>query len=116
MYIYILSQILFSYRLLKNIEYSSLCHIVGFSWLSILCTVICTCYSQPPNLSIFIVVFLYDPILVYSQRALENCPKISNFKYTINPIANGFKQILIVTLIFHLFGFLGPEVCSHSFL
>ena len=42
-YIYILFQILFLYRLLQNIAYSSLCHTVGPFWLFIL----------------FIVVYLY---------------------------------------------------------
>ena len=36
-HISILFQILFPYRLLQNTEYSSLCYIVGFCWLSILC-------------------------------------------------------------------------------
>ena len=33
-------QILFSYRLLQNIEYSSLCYMVGPGWLSVLYTVV----------------------------------------------------------------------------
>ena len=41
--IYILFQILFPYRLLQNIEYSSLCYIVGSCWLSILYIVVCIC-------------------------------------------------------------------------
>ena len=35
-YIYILFQILFFYRLLRNVKYSSLCCAVGPCWLSIL--------------------------------------------------------------------------------
>ena len=35
-YIFILFQILFHYRLLQDIEYSSLCYTVGPCWLSIL--------------------------------------------------------------------------------
>ena len=34
-YIYILFQILFLYRLLQDIEYCSLCYTVGLCWLSI---------------------------------------------------------------------------------
>ena len=34
LYIYILFQILFHYRSLQDIEYSSLCYIVGLCWLS----------------------------------------------------------------------------------
>ena len=40
--IYILFQILFPYRLLQNIEYSSLCYSRSL-WLSILYTVVCMC-------------------------------------------------------------------------
>ena len=40
-YIYILLQILFHYRLLQNTEYSSLCCTVGPCWLSILYIVVC---------------------------------------------------------------------------
>ena len=36
LYIYSFLKILFPYRLLQNIEYSSLCHIVGLYWLSVL--------------------------------------------------------------------------------
>ena len=42
-YIYILFQILFPFRLLEDTEYSSLCYIVGPSWLSVLRIVSCTC-------------------------------------------------------------------------
>ena len=41
-YIYILSQILFHYKLLQDNEYSSLCYTVG-PCLSILYTVVCIC-------------------------------------------------------------------------
>ena len=37
----ILFQILFPFRLLQNIEQSSLCYTVGLSWLSILYIVVC---------------------------------------------------------------------------
>ena len=44
-YVYtsILFQILFHYRILQNIEYSSLCYIVGPCWLSISYIVVCIC-------------------------------------------------------------------------
>ena len=48
----LLFQILFSFRLLQNIEQSSLCYTVGPCWLSILNIVVCTCHSQIPNLSL----------------------------------------------------------------
>ena len=41
--IHILFQILFHYRLLQGIEYSSLCYTVGPCWLSVLCIVGCVC-------------------------------------------------------------------------
>ena len=43
MNIYILFQIIFPYRLLQNIEQSSLCYRVGPGWLSILYVVVCIC-------------------------------------------------------------------------
>ena len=49
-YIYILFQILFHYKLLHDIEYSSLCNTVD-PCLSALYIVVCICYSQTPNLS-----------------------------------------------------------------
>ena len=42
-YIYILFQILFPYRLLQNIECSSLCYTVDPCWLSVLYRVACIC-------------------------------------------------------------------------
>ena len=50
-YMYILFQILFHYRLLQDIEYSSLCYTVG-PFLSILYIAVCICQSQIPNLSL----------------------------------------------------------------
>ena len=43
LYVYILLQILFPYRLLQNIECRSLCYTVGLCWLSILYIVVCIC-------------------------------------------------------------------------
>ena len=52
-YTYIPSfQILFPYKLLQNIELSSLCYTVGPFWLSILHIIMYICSSQPPNLSL----------------------------------------------------------------
>ena len=47
----VLFQILFHFRLLQVIEYSSLCYTVG-PCLSILDIVVCICYSQIPDLSL----------------------------------------------------------------
>ena len=44
----ILFQILFPFRLLHNIEQSSLCYTVGPCWLSMLNIAVCTCQSQTP--------------------------------------------------------------------
>jgi len=46
-YFYILSKILSLYRLLWNIEYSSLCHIVGPCWLSVL-HIVCSASRKLP--------------------------------------------------------------------
>ena len=48
----ILFQILFPFRLLRNIDQISLCYTVGPCWLYILNTVVCECQSQTPNLSL----------------------------------------------------------------
>ena len=48
----ILFQILFPFKLLHNIEQSSLCYTVSPCWLSILNIVVCTCQSQTANLSL----------------------------------------------------------------
>ena len=45
-HISILFQILFPFRLLHNIEQSSLCYTVGPCWLSILNIAVSTCQSQ----------------------------------------------------------------------
>ena len=42
-YFFILLQILFPFRLLQNIEQSSLCSTAGPCWLSILNIAVCTC-------------------------------------------------------------------------
>ena len=47
-YVSILFQILFPFKLLHNIEQSSLCYTVGPCWLSILNIAACTCQSQTP--------------------------------------------------------------------
>ena len=43
------------YRLLQNIEYSSLCYTGGPYLLSILYIVVCICQSQTPNLSLLLL-------------------------------------------------------------
>ena len=50
-YVPILFQILFPFRLLQNIEQSSLCYTVGPCWLSVSNIAVYTCQSQTPNLS-----------------------------------------------------------------
>ena len=45
-YIYILFETLSHYRLLQDIEYSSLCYKVGHCWLSILYIVVCMLISK----------------------------------------------------------------------
>ena len=48
-YVYTYSfSIIFPYRLLQNIEYSSLCYTVDPCWLSILYIVVCICKQQGP--------------------------------------------------------------------
>ena len=48
----ILFQILVPCRLSQTIEQISLCYTVGPCFLPVLYTVVCTCHSQPPSLSL----------------------------------------------------------------
>ena len=43
LYLYIFFQTFFPYKLLQNVEYSSLCYTIGPCWLSILYIVVCLC-------------------------------------------------------------------------
>ena len=78
-----LFQIIFLFRLLQNIEQSSLCYTEGPCWLSILNIEVCTCESQTPGLSlpllynyhnlygIFFVLFSQNPSpFIFSQHQL----------------------------------------------
>ena len=60
MHVFILSQVLFSFRLLQNIEQSSLCYTVGPCWLSILNIAVCICQSQTPKMNCFMKVVNID--------------------------------------------------------
>ena len=51
-YMYVYFQILFHYRLLQGIEYSSLCYTTNLCCLSTLYIVVCICSSHIPNLSL----------------------------------------------------------------
>ena len=56
---HIVFQILFSYSLLQNIEYSSLCYTVGSCWLSLIYRSVCK--SIPSlNLHVFLVLNNYS--------------------------------------------------------
>ena len=65
----ILFWIFFShYRLVQDIEYSSLCYIVGPYYLSILYTVICIFEPQAPCLSIPLFPFGNDKFVFYVYK------------------------------------------------
>ena len=49
MYLSILSQIPFPFRLPHNIEQSSMCYTIGPCWLPVLNRPVCTRLSQTPN-------------------------------------------------------------------
>ena len=53
-YIYILFQILFPFRLLQSIQQRSLCYIIGPYWLFIL-NIVCTCQSQTYLIEIYLL-------------------------------------------------------------
>ena len=52
----IIFEILFPFRLLQNIEPSSLCYAVGSCWFSLLKIAVCTCQSQIPILSLPLLI------------------------------------------------------------
>ena len=56
-------QILCPFRLLQNVEYSSLCYTVGPCWLSILNIVVCICLAQTPTNLSHPTFPLYKPCL-----------------------------------------------------
>ena len=59
----ILFEILFPFRLLQNIEQSSLCYTVGSCWLSILKRVVCIYSSQTHNVSLATTFPLWQPFV-----------------------------------------------------
>ena len=67
-------EILFYYRLLQDIEYRSLCYMVGPCWLPISYVIVCICYSHTPTLSppgiILQIKGLCQPVLSKSMGAL----------------------------------------------
>ena len=68
-YISIYFQIFFPYRLLKNIEYSSLCYTVGPHWLSILYIVVSRLIPKSPNLP--------HPTFPFDNHKFSVCGSIS---------------------------------------
>ena len=65
--VYTLFQILFHYRLLQNIEYSSMCYTVRPCCLSVLFIVECICHSQAPNLSLP----LFSPLVTINLLSIS---------------------------------------------
>ena len=82
----ILFQLLFPFKLLQNIESSSLCYTVGPCWLSILNMVVCTCQSQIPNQTHFCIprVLLLRTILLSALHSALECASqwAESFKLT----------------------------------
>ena len=77
---HIVFQILFSYSLLQNIEYSSLCYTIGSCWLSLICRSVCK--SIPSlNLHVFLVLNNYSGL--YMSVTL-NCNFASAFVFANN--------------------------------
>ena len=60
-------QILLHYRLLQDIEYSSLCYAVSPWCLSIFCIVVCICESYTSNLSLLASLFPLATISLFSM-------------------------------------------------
>ena len=53
------------FRLLQNVEQHSLCYTIDPCWLSVLHTVVCTCPSQTPNLSLQFLIFTKNEKVLY---------------------------------------------------
>jgi len=62
-YIHTYMSIIFLFRLLHNIEKSSLCYTVGPCWLSTLNMIVCTSQSQRPKLSLFLTLSLVTQLV-----------------------------------------------------
>ena len=75
----ILFQILFPFRLLQNIEQSSLCYTVGPCLLSVLNIAVCTCYTTLYMLSSLI----HTPFP--HSRLVRNLTINSKFSLTLTP-------------------------------
>ena len=61
---YIFLQILLLYRLLENIEYSSLCYTVGPCWLSILYIIVCI-------YNLFVLFLIFPPVMKYVRAKID---------------------------------------------
>ena len=108
-YISISYQILFPYRLLQNIEYSSLCYTVGTCWLSILET-------QPRILCTVIPLALSSPswhLPAPGSSLMYHARKIMFFTDCQNssPLEWKYLQILAQTITFPWTRFLLPAIC-----
>ena len=89
-HIYVLFQIFFHYRLLQDIEYSSLCYTVNLFCLSILYIVACICKSHTPNLSLPL-----SPLVIKILFSMSVCfyfVMLINHFYTF--LGKMFSQIL----------------------
>ena len=63
-HVFIVFQVLFPFRLLQNVEQSSLCYTVGPCWLSILNIAVCICQSQR-----YYIPFFMSNIPLYGYTA-----------------------------------------------
>ena len=77
----ILSQMPLPSRLPHNIEQSSMCHIVGPSWLPILNTAVCTCPFQTLKLSLQTWEFLTQLIVLLSTHQKQIAATCSGVSY-----------------------------------
>ena len=97
-FMYIPFQIVFPYRLLQHIEYSSLCYTVGPCWSSIVYTLVSICWYQPPNLP-------HPPFLLGNHMFVFYVSKSVSIFLSAGLLLNIFNILKCITYLFLLLFF-----------
>jgi len=113
-------------RLPHDIEQSSLCYTVGYCWLSISSTAVCTCQSQAPFLKLKLIynvvltsaiqqndsiIHTYILLNIIFHYSLSQDTEYSSLCYTVRPCFIFCSSYLSMVLLISL----SPSVhCVHS--
>ena len=122
--IYVYIHILFHYGLLQNIDYSSLCSIIGPCSLPILYIIVCIYESQTPSaflphsLSVFVSFFL-TKVIVASLKEFGSIPFLAVLSMSLcmtviskfQTYWHNIHKILLISSVF-----VGPDDVMISFL